>query len=69
MDRASSSTTKTEPSLSAIGKLVQRLAESQPQQWCLIGPDGRCWLGPDPLALATQAALSAPPPNSGEGGR
>ena len=67
MDYASSSTTKTEPpSLNAIGQLVQRLAESQPQQWCLIGPDGRCWLGPDPLALA---ALSAPPPNSGEGGR
>jgi hypothetical protein len=45
--------------LNAIGQLVQRLAEQSPQLWCLIGPDGRCWLGPDPLALAAQAGAPA----------
>jgi hypothetical protein len=46
------------PNLNAIGQLVQRLAEQSPQQWCLIAPSGLCWIGPDPLALAAQAAYS-----------
>lgn len=43
--------------LNTLGKLVQRLSESQPQQWCLIGPTGLCHLGPDPLVLAAQATV------------
>ena len=43
---------------STIEKLVQRLSESQPQQWCLIAPDGKCYLGPDPLVLGAQASAS-----------
>jgi hypothetical protein len=48
------------PNLNTLGKLVERMAESQPQQWCLISPTGMCYLGPDPLVLAAQATYKPP---------
>jgi hypothetical protein len=46
---------REEERLNAIGQLVQRLAEQNPPHWCLISATGRCWVGPDPLALVIQA--------------
>lgn len=50
--------------LSALGQLVAKLSESQPQLWCLIGPDGKCYIGADPIVLAAQATYK--PPSFGE---
>jgi hypothetical protein len=62
----------TDPS--ALQKLVQRLSEQTPKHYCLIAPDGKCYIGPEPMVLAAHATagkmfgfgeISMPPIDSG----